>query len=77
MKTDDVVKDLIEASVEIGGIHESNGPFIYGLAKIIYKLGKPIEDLTVKDLITLYHQHRETYNRVHAAIERSMREGAA
>lgn len=74
---DEVEKDLIEASAEIGGIHECNSPFTYGLARIIWELGKPVEDLTVKQLITVYRQHSENYNRIHSDIEREMREEKA
>ncbi len=59
---DEVEKDLIEASLEIGGIHECNGRFTCGLARIIWELGKPVEDLTVKELRTLTAQYSKNFN---------------
>jgi hypothetical protein len=65
MKTiEDVERALVEASAKIGDIHECNAPYTYGLARIIWELGKPVEELTVKDLMLLHQQHADAYNRL-------------
>ena len=65
---DGVEKDLIDASSVIGEIRERNGIYSYGLARIIWEFGKPVEDLTVKELITLHRQYNGTYNRIYREI---------
>lgn len=68
---DDVEMELTLISAEIGGIHECNNRFTYGLARIIWELGKPIEELTIKELIGLFKQYGETFNRLERIAEES------
>lgn len=56
--------DLIDISAEIGRIHECNGRFTYGLSRILWERGKPLEDLTVKELIAVTKQYSEVFNRI-------------
>jgi hypothetical protein len=63
---DEIEREMIDASAEIGLIHESNCHFTYGLARIIWELGKPVEDLTVRELLVLHRQYKEAFNSIHA-----------
>ena len=65
MKMSDHIHHL-EVCAEIGGIAESNGRYTAGLSDRIAATCKTIEDLTVRELLDLHHQHNEFFNRVHA-----------
>jgi hypothetical protein len=65
MKMSDHIHYL-EVCAEIGGIAECNGRYTAGLSECIAATGKTIEDLTVRELLDLHHQHSEWFNRVHA-----------
>lgn len=65
---DEIEKDLIDASSEIGLIHESNGRYTYGLARIIWELGKPVKEMTIKELTTIERQYHENFNKLYAEV---------
>lgn len=65
---DEIEKDLIEASAAIGRIHESNGHYTYGLARIIWEMGKPVEEMTVKELLIIERQYHAAYNELHKGV---------
>lgn len=64
----DVEHDMIMASSAIGSIHECNSSYTDGLARIIWELGKPVESLTVAELMLLHKQHRDVYNKIHREV---------
>jgi hypothetical protein len=66
---EDVEKDLIAVSQEIGDIHECNGLYSYGLARLVWELGKPVEEFTIKELILLHQQYSEKFNHIYALVE--------
>jgi len=66
---DEVEKELILVSAAIGQIHECNGHYTYGLARIVWELGKPVQSLTVAELILLHKKYGDVFNRIYAEIE--------
>lgn len=58
-------EQLINVSIVIGGIAESNGHYTDGLSRIIEASGKDIMDLTVCELLHLARNYNETFNRIH------------
>lgn len=66
---DEVEKDLVDASAVIGGIHECNNRFTYGLARLIWERGRSVEDLTLKELILLNEQYGARFNEMERAAE--------
>lgn len=53
---------LIEISLIIGSIAESNSSFTAGLVRFINKIGKPLSQLSVLELVTIIQDYRETFN---------------
>ena len=53
---------LIDLSLLIGSIAESNSLFSAGLASYIGKTGKPLSELTVTELVTIIQDYREAFN---------------
>jgi hypothetical protein len=66
---DAVERELIDASVDIGMIHECNCYYTYGLARIVWELGKPVEELTIKELRLLHKQYGEKFNGLYRIAE--------
>ena len=56
---------LIELCQEIGGISGCNGDFTAGLSRRIEATGKPLEELTLAELVALSREHNLFYNRVY------------
>jgi len=56
------LNSLLEITQQICDIPESNGHFVEGLARRIDKTGKPLNNFTIAELITLIEQYREFYN---------------
>jgi hypothetical protein len=56
---------LIELCREIGGIAGCNGHYTAGLSRRIEATGKPLEELTLAELVNLSREHNAFYNRVH------------
>ncbi len=56
---------LIEVCQEIGSIAGSNCHFTAGLARLLDNGGQQLLDMTVRDLLSLSREYRETFNRVH------------
>lgn len=54
--------ELIDLSLIIGSIAESNSLFTAGLARFIEKIGKPLAELTVNELVTIIQDYREAFN---------------
>lgn len=64
MTTIDRQLELMTIADEIGGIAVSNGPFLDGLVR---KIGeRDITDMTVGELLAVYREHREWFNRVYS-----------
>ena len=55
---------LIELCREIGGIAGCNGHYTAGLSRRIEATGKPLEELTLAELVALSREHTHFYNRV-------------
>ncbi len=53
---------LIEASITIGSIAESNAPFTKGIACYLDSLNKRISEITVFELIDLLNKYRADFN---------------
>lgn len=53
---------LIELSLLVGSIAESNALFTAGLASYIDKIGKTLSELTVTELVTIIQEYREAFN---------------
>lgn len=64
MKTED---QLIEVCREIGGIPGSNNHFTAGLARLLDNGRQAILTMTVGELLSLFREYKETFNRVHDA----------
>lgn len=63
-------KLLIEVCQEIGQIAGgSNCHFTAGLARLLDNGGERLLDKTVGDLLSLYREYREDFNRVHGGTE--------
>jgi len=62
---------------EIGGIAETNCHYSAGLSRHIAALGKPIEALTVGELLALHRDYNDCFNRVHATPAPDRRPGAS
>ena len=58
----DTESQLIELSLLIGSIAESNSLFTAGLASYIEKIGKPLSKLTVEEIVTHIQDYREAFN---------------
>jgi hypothetical protein len=56
---------LIELCQEVGGIAGCNGHFTAGLSRRIEATGKPLEELTLGELVALSREYSVYYNRVH------------
>jgi len=61
----DTQTKLIELCREIGGIAGCNGHFTAGLSKRIEATGKPLEELTLAELVALSREHNASYNKIH------------
>jgi len=55
---------LIELCQEIGWIAGCNGHYTAGLSRRIEATGKPLENLTLAELVVLSREHNLFYNRV-------------
>ena len=53
---------LIELSMLIGSIAESNAMFTAGLASYIEKIGKSLSELTVAELVAIIQEYRKAFN---------------
>ncbi len=53
---------VIDLSSIIGSIADSNSHFTDGLVRFIEKIGKPLPELTVTELVTIIQEYREAYN---------------
>ncbi|NOR68493.1 MAG: hypothetical protein GQ532_02150 [Methylomarinum sp.] len=56
------INSLLSVSEQIGDIKDSNGHFTEGLARRVDQTGKPLDDFTISELITLMDQYCEFYN---------------
>lgn len=57
---------LTSVCMELGGIAESNSHYTSGLTDRIARVGKNIEDLTVRELLAFHHEHNEFFNKVYS-----------
>lgn len=73
MKTED---QLIEVCREIGGISGSNGHFTAGLARLLDNGEQPLLDMKVGELLSLFKEYKETFNRVHGAQRQDLQKEA-
>lgn len=64
MTTTDRQLEIMAVCQEIGGIAECNGLFLDGLAR---KIGeRSITDMMVGELLAVYREHREWFNKVYS-----------
>ena len=56
---------LVELCQEIGGIAGCNGHYTAGLSRRIEATGKPVEELTLVELVALSHEYNVFYNKAH------------
>ena len=56
---------LIELCQEIGGIAGCNGHYTAGLSRRIEATGKPVEELTLAELVALSREYNAFYNKAH------------
>lgn len=60
--------ELLEACREIGGVSECNCHFTSGLSnRLAYRIGKPVDELTVGELREAIRKHAVYYNQLTAA----------
>lgn len=53
---------LIEMSLNIGSIADSNRLFTKGIAQYIESIGKPLDEITLTELCELLAEYREAFN---------------
>lgn len=54
--------ELINICQQIGCIAESNAHFTAGLTLRIAETGKPVEQLTIAELLKIHRDHKEWFN---------------
>jgi hypothetical protein len=57
--------ELLEVCQEIGFISECNCHFTDGLAGVLERSGKNIQEMTIAELLTMMRNHSAFYNKMH------------
>lgn len=57
--------ELVQVCRELGGIAGSNRGFTSGLAALIEKGGKPLDAMSIGELLAMLEQHQAFYNKIY------------